>query len=211
MGRLFDSHILDLVEFGVENFVSMTQIKGLKAPFGHKPSFIFQGDEFENDDKYRNIKNLIIDFFHIKDEKEIDQEGIDLIISCSVLNGKIFFRTYCCTTSSTGTKYPKIDLIPQGPNFDMVIRRTQFADEDVKKQACRIPKQNMVKKVKNISHSVFGEKIGTIHMDKQNFDHLQTRKMKGLKRKRDSDDNGDNERDEDNVEEKEEEVEGEEE
>lgn len=197
MGRLFDSKILDLLEFGVENFVSMTEIKGLKAPFGHKPSFIFQGDQFENDDIYRNIKNLIIDFFHIKDEEVIDQEGVDLIISCSVLNSKIFFRTYCCATTPTQTKYPKIDLIPQGPNFDMVIRRTQFADEDVRKQACRVPKQKMVKKVKNISHSVFGDKIGTIHMDKQNFEHLQTRKMKGLKRKRESNDNGDKERDDD--------------
>lgn len=39
------------------------------------------------------------------------------------------------------------------------------------------------KKKKNISHDVFGTKYGRIHMQKQNLDKLQTRKMKGLKKR----------------------------
>ena len=38
------------------------------------------------------------------------------------------------------------------------------------------------KKVKNMSRDVFGSKLGRVHMKRQDFRQLQTRKMKGLKR-----------------------------
>ena len=37
-------------------------------------------------------------------------------------------------------------------------------------------------KEKNISHDVFGSKLGRIHMQRQDFSKLQTRKSKALKR-----------------------------
>ena len=40
-----------------------------------------------------------------------------------------------------------------------------------------------IKKKKNISKNVFGTMEGRIHMQKQDLAKLQTRKMKGLKRK----------------------------
>ena len=40
-----------------------------------------------------------------------------------------------------------------------------------------------IKKRKNVSQDAFGSKLGRIHMTKQDLDNLQTRKMKGLKRK----------------------------
>ena len=43
------------------------------------------------------------------------------------------------------------------------------------------PKGLEPNKVKNISRNVFGEKVGRIHMESQDLNKLQTRKMKGLK------------------------------
>lgn len=43
-----------------------------------------------------------------------------------------------------------------------------------------------VKKVKNVSHDTFGSKMGRVHMKRQDFSKLQTRKIKGLKRSRDT-------------------------
>lgn len=40
------------------------------------------------------------------------------------------------------------------------------------------------KKKKNISHNVFGTKFGRVHMQKQDLSKLQTRKMKGLRKRR---------------------------
>ena len=40
------------------------------------------------------------------------------------------------------------------------------------------------KKVKNVSRDAFGSKLGRVHMQRQDFSKLQTRKVKGLKRSR---------------------------
>jgi len=41
---------------------------------------------------------------------------------------------------------------------------------------------------KNIETDLIGDKVGRIHIGKQDLGNLQTRKMKGLKRSRDPDD-----------------------
>ena len=43
---------------------------------------------------------------------------------------------------------------------------------------------------KNIETDLIGDKVGRIHLGKQNLDKLQTRKMKGLKRNRDEEMDG---------------------
>lgn len=40
------------------------------------------------------------------------------------------------------------------------------------------------KKKKNISHDAFGTKFGRVHMQKQDLSKLQTRKMKGLRKRK---------------------------
>ena len=40
---------------------------------------------------------------------------------------------------------------------------------------------------KNVETDVMGDKIGRVHVGKQDLNELQTRKMKGLKRGRDTD------------------------
>ena len=41
-----------------------------------------------------------------------------------------------------------------------------------------------IKKTKNVSSDPFGSTLGKLHMSRQDFTKLQTRKMKGLKRPR---------------------------
>lgn len=41
---------------------------------------------------------------------------------------------------------------------------------------------------KNIETDIIGDKVGRIHLGKQDLNDMQTRKMKGLKRSRDDDD-----------------------
>ena len=43
------------------------------------------------------------------------------------------------------------------------------------------------KSKKNVETDIMGDKIGRIHLGKQDLSELQTRKMKGLKRGRDTD------------------------
>ena len=65
-----------------------------------------------------------------------------------------------------------------------MVGRHQFAPVDVKKMSLKKPKGLVPNKVKNISRNVFGEKVGRLHMQSQDMDNLQTRKMKGLKVKK---------------------------
>lgn len=50
---------------------------------------------------------------------------------------------------------------------------------------------------KNVETDIVGDKIGRIHVGKQDLSELQTRKMKGLKRGRDTDVEEDAEEEED--------------
>lgn len=58
--------------------------------------------------------------------------------------------------------------------------------------ACHLIKSSFLiiylqpKKVKNISRDAFGTKEGKVHMQRQDYSKLQTRKMKGLKRKQET-------------------------
>jgi hypothetical protein len=60
------------------------------------------------------------------------------------------------------------------------VRRTRWASKDLMKQALKQPRELKAKKVKNISTSALGETLGQIHMDRQNYGELQTRKTKAL-------------------------------
>lgn len=80
-----------------------------------------------------------------------------------------------------------------GPSFDFEIRRVRPLDQTLFKRATKEPKALKVfifnfilqpKKIKNVSVHDLGDKMGRIHMVKQDLSKLQTRKMKGLKRAR---------------------------
>merc|ERR1711924_509036 len=81
-----------------------------------------------------------------------------------------------------GTEKP-IELEECGPSFTLVPRRTATASEDLMKQATKKAAQLKQKKEKNKETNTFGETMGRLHMESQDLSKLQTRKMKGLKRK----------------------------
>lgn len=88
IGRLFDYHVLDMVELildpagyrSVESFPST-----FKPQVGNKPCFVFTGDAFENDDDFRNIKSILVDFFHGENADFVNLEGISHIMSFMAL------------------------------------------------------------------------------------------------------------------------------
>ena len=58
-------------------------------------------------------------------------------------------------------------------------------EESVLKEALKKPRGTEEKTKKNVSMDVMGDKIGRIHLGRQDLTELQTRKMKGLKRSKD--------------------------
>lgn len=64
LGRVFDGHILDMFEVGVEQYRGMDQFKNAEhITKDLKPLLIFQGEPFDNSDKHQRLKNLMIGKF----------------------------------------------------------------------------------------------------------------------------------------------------
>ena len=176
LGRIYDGHLLDMYEFGVSNLVRAKEYSGDKKKFGSKPLFVFQGDLWEQDAKYERIQNLLLDIFRGPRNDKIALTAIDHILSFTVDNdGKILMRSYATEFLHSGSKVPNLNLTPMGPHVDLTVRRTQAASEDLWKTACKQPNLSVEKKIKNVTRNSLGDKVGTIHMKKQNLDKLQSK------------------------------------
>ena len=89
-----------------------------------------------------------------------------------------------------------IQLQECGPSMSLTPRRTAIASVDLRRVSIRQPRTTAPVVEKNVDHNVFGETLGRLHMEPQDLNKLQTRKMKGLKRGRHADedeDDGDDE------------------
>ncbi|CAJ0841816.1 2191_t:CDS:2, partial [Entrophospora sp. SA101] len=197
--RMYDGQVLDMVEVGIENAIPMSSFKTSKCAIGMKPLFIFNGDLFDTSTTHQTFKNMLLDFFRGQKSDSIALSGLDHIISVSAVEtttndgkvGKIYFRVYKIHTEKSGQKIPRVELEEMGPSYDFVIRRTKFAKEEVYKAAIKIPRELKPRKKKNIDVNELNDKVARIHLGKQDFNKIQTRKMKGLKRSLKMDDSGD--------------------
>uniref|UniRef100_A0A672YUA6 Ribosome production factor 2 homolog n=1 Tax=Sphaeramia orbicularis TaxID=375764 RepID=A0A672YUA6_9TELE len=183
-GRLFDFHVLDMIELGIEKYVSLSEIKTSKCPEGTKPMLVFAGEAFDVDNDLKRLKSLLLDFFRGPTVPAVRLAGLEHILHFTALDGKIYMRSYRCLLKKSGCRTPRIELEEIGPSFDFVMRRTHLASDDLYKLAHRQPKALKPKKKKNISHDAFGTKFGRVHMQKQDLSKLQTRKMKGLRKRK---------------------------
>jgi len=107
----------------------------------------------------------------------------------------VHFRTYTTKLMNSGTRTPIVKLEAVGPDFDFRLRRTQPVDGDPWKQATKKPKKAALpgqiagqkRKDRNVDIDEMGDKVGRIHVGKQDLSKLQSRKMKGLKKGREAD------------------------
>ncbi|XP_037100946.1 ribosome production factor 2 homolog [Syngnathus acus] len=183
-GRLFDFHVLDMIELGIEKYVSLSEIKLSKCPEGTKPMLVFAGEAFDMNNEYKRLRSLLIDFFRGPSVSAVRLAGLEHILHFTAVDDKIFMRSYRSLLKKSGCKTPRIELEEIGPSFDFVLRRTHLASDDLYKLSHKQPKALKPKKKKNISHDVFGTKFGRVHMQKQDLSKLQTRKMKGLRKRK---------------------------
>ncbi|KAL6258159.1 hypothetical protein P5V15_010114 [Pogonomyrmex californicus] len=182
MGRMYERTLLDMIEFGIENYKGLKDFKVEKITSGLKPLLIFNGELFETNHEYGRIKNLLVDMFQREEVQKIRLQGLEHVLSFTAVENKILLRSYRIFLKKSNTRIPKIELEEIGPCADLLCRRNKFASEDLFKTACKKPKVIKVKMRKNISKDTFGTTYGRIHVGSQNINSIQTRKMKGLKK-----------------------------
>lgn len=177
-----------------ESFKTLAQFKNKKCAVGLKPMLVFAGTPFESPipNEYTLAKSFFTDFFKGEPADKVDVEGLQYIVSISVgdlVDGedkpKIHLRVYLIKTKRSGQRLPRVEVEEMGPRMDFRVGRMKEADESVMKEALRKARTSAERPKKNISTDIVGDKIGRIHLGKQDLKELQTRKMKGLKRSRD--------------------------
>ncbi|KAJ8095053.1 rRNA-binding ribosome biosynthesis protein rpf2 [Marasmius tenuissimus] len=203
--RMYDGKVLDMVEVGIEKFVSMNDIKSPKSTPGHKPLMHFASELFETHPRFMQLKSILMSFFNGEEIESIYLTGIEHVISVScapapaTLNTastsedttslpKVHIRAYTTKLLSSGTRIPRVELVDMGPSIDLVLRRHAEPDAAMLKHALKRPKlkktdieKGLGKKRKNMEVDEMGDLRGRVHVGKQDLHKLQTRKMKGLK------------------------------
>ena len=207
---MFGYKVLDMLELylDAESFRTLSQFKNKKCTVGLKPMLMFCGTPFESPvpNAYTLAKSVFADFFKGEPADKVDVEGLQYVVCISArdeVDGEeekpmIHLRVYLIKTKKSGQRLPRVEVEEMGPRMDFRMGRVKEADEAMAKEALRRARTTAERPKKNISTDIVGDKVGRIHLGKQDLKELQTRKMKGLKRSRDVADSED-EDDEDDV------------
>jgi len=196
--RMFDYKVLDMLELNLEpeTLRTLSQFKNAKAAVGLKPLISFSGTAFESPtpNAYTLAKSIFLDLFKGEDTNNVDVEGLQYMVHISSgeeVEGqpapKIHLRCYLIRTKKSGQSLPRVEVEEMGPRMDFRVGRLRDAEPDMMKEALKKPKNLEAKVKKNVETDIMGDKVGRIHVGKQDIASMQSRKMKGLKRGRDTD------------------------
>ena len=199
--RTFDGKILDMGELlllGGEGQGEQPQHQQMQIGVEMKPLILFAGNVWDDTSasdlatKFRMTKSLLLDIFQGEEIKTIDVEGLQYLMMVAASEPAtsqddlvIHVRWYKIRTKKSGhPKLPRVEVDEVGPQFfDFKIGRIQEADPEMWKEAMKkgVRPNEAGKKRKNIDMDEMGDKVGRVHLGKQDLVTLQTRKMKGLK------------------------------
>lgn len=196
LSRMFDGRVLDQLEVGVDAFAPMASFDSPKASLGTKPLMVFHGDVFDTHPSFQQLKSYLLDLYQGHHQTGIPLMNLEHVISVTAgpFHGDdkplppVHVRVYTVKMLSSGSRIPRVQLTEMGPNMDLSVRRVAEPDADMMKMALRRPKiskkdqtSGLGKKRKNIETDDMGDKVGRIHLGKQDLGKLQSRKMKSLK------------------------------
>ncbi|KHG08417.1 hypothetical protein F383_10466 [Gossypium arboreum] len=189
IGRMYDHHVYDLIEVGVENFKSIESFsydKKIAPRVGSKPFIAFIGEGFENVDELKHLKEVLLYFLRGEVVENINLAGLDRVYVCTTISSNKVYLTHCALQlKKSGTVVPRMELVEGGPSMDLVVRRHRLPNEGLRKEAMKTAKDQPKKKVKNVSSDAIQGTIGKIYIPDQKVGELALpNKAKGVKRER---------------------------
>lgn len=187
LGRIFDYKMYDMHELALSNIKTTSQFPATKTgvELMNRPVMLFQGDAFESDAQLSELKGLFLDMYQHQSLGKINLAGLEHAVVLTAKGSKVAFRHYSISLKKSGERVPKIQLEEIGPSFDMEVRRQQLPSAQLQREAMKQAKDNKGKLKKNLERNNMGDTTGRVHMQHQDMDDFQVRKMKGLKRGRD--------------------------
>lgn len=209
MGRTFGFRILDMFEFAIQHFKPMALFPNRPhSPPGSAPLLVFQGLDWP-----AHLQSTLLDWFRLPhDIKHLNTAGVDRVIVLTLKSvrestddgesgvTRISFKHFevrlrkrkstaqvdeANEENSVETPLPSSHLMEIGPSFELVLRREQTAPDSMRSEAMRKPKDPAApRKKKNVSTDDLGDKIGRVHVGRQDLSDLALARMKGLGKKR---------------------------
>lgn len=164
-GRTYDNQIVDMYKFKVNSMKSSADFEGVPAEICVKYFLLVQNV------KDKRLENLMVDMFRQR-SYEVDLHGIRYAWILSQ-NGEIVMLKYVRVLKD----YSVEDI---GPAFEIEQDKGFGCGEELWEKALNIKK---VKKVKNVGKNIFKDKIGKIHIDRQDLKDIKLKKSKGYKNK----------------------------
>jgi ribosome production factor 2 len=132
LGRTFDHHMLDMMEFGISNYRGLADLAGApKKRLGSKPLMLFLGDTWHLDETLGKIQNHLVDHFRGVPVTKLALNGMDYIMTFAVSgtpgeteSSVIHMRSYYMKLKKNpnGGKIPAPYLTQSGPDMDMTVR-----------------------------------------------------------------------------------------
>lgn len=195
--RIFNTQVLDMCELlllpGTDGAIPPINELVMHVGLGLRPMMLFAGSPWEDPTSSSHVmlKSFFLDMFKGEETDKIDVEGLQYILMVGAeeprdeLSPIVHLRWYKVITKRSGHKLPRVELEEIGPKFDFKIGRMRPASPEAMKEAMKQGKRPNVeiKMKKNISMGDMGDKLGRVHLGKQDLKGMQTRKMKGLKRR----------------------------
>ncbi|KAF7683111.1 Ribosome production factor 2 like protein [Astathelohania contejeani] len=154
MARSFNNEIIDSIEFEILNFSGFASI----GPELCVKYFICL-QNLTN----KRLCNLLVDFFNMR-AVEVNLDAIKYCWSVCEIENCIFM------------KYVRINkgkVEECGPSYRLKVSRIYSCSEELYEKACG---PILKKKEKNVSKNVFNDRIGTVHMERQDLRDLRLRK-----------------------------------
>jgi len=128
---------------------TLSQFGGTKCRVGTKPMLSFSGTQFEDSagssSKFTLAKSMFTDFFRGGEAKEVDVEGLQMMISFAAgeedgEEGKremVYMRCWKIVTKRSGQRLPRVEIEEMGPRIDFKLGRVKEADESMMKEALK--------------------------------------------------------------------------
>ncbi|KAF9763028.1 Ribosome production factor 2 like protein [Nosema granulosis] len=164
LGRSFNNEIIDMLQFKI---VDCKLTKDFDVPGFelHSKYFILL-----NNIKDKRKENLFIDLLNMRSSK-ICLEGVNY---CWVVSrtDSVFVWKYCRVFNDNSIQ----DV---GPSLNMVLENAYHCGDEKYKLA--VGENSNKKKSKNTYKNAFNDKIGVLHIDKQDLKEVKTRKSKAYK------------------------------
>lgn len=195
--RIFNSQMLDMCELlllpGTDGTIPPINELVMHVGLGLRPMMLFAGSPWEDPTSSSHVmlKSFFLDMFKGEETDKIDVEGLQYILMVGAeepreeLSPIVHLRWYKIVTKRSGHKLPRVELEEIGPKFDFKVGRMRPASPEAMKEAMKQGKRpnEDIRMKKNISMDNMGDKLGRVHLGKQDLKGMQTRKMKGLKRR----------------------------